>query len=240
MNIQQLFQSIQNEKDAFVDFYLTYDNSISDRNVIEKLFDDICSYQDVIENKDCIIFSIPQYPRYDTVDNMHSFAINRVELLLFFEKIQSEFTLVSSPLETYAYDCASIKELLGYQVSEACMYAFKNIYRYLASILYEISFHGYDLENRDIAVRNILEYLNQAVADIDVDETSNYIDFRELFKDKDLLNLDLDNIILPSDSESMFEKAYANANNKFSEELLTQLYCLEATYLLENGNGIND
>ena len=139
MIIQELFKTIENNIDEFVDYYLTYIdiNYKGDENKIKSLVYDIINYNDIKANENNIVFFIPDYATRDCIDCFNIFVVKREDLL------DSENVVNYGNITPYSLEFTPIKEVLGYRVSQACLYIFKGLYRVLGYLLYEMTFFGY-------------------------------------------------------------------------------------------------
>ena len=145
MTVQELFKTTlitDKDKNEFCKYYLRYiDNNIKGRNKKQKLLklvNDICNCEGVKDDKESIIFFIPDYPKQDKEDCMNNFSIHKEDLF------KQENIIDSTKIIPCSYEFQSMKTTIGYQVSQACLYAFKGKFRALASILWEMTWFGYD------------------------------------------------------------------------------------------------
>ena len=232
MTVQELFQktlNTQKDREEFVKYYLRYiDNNVRGRNKKQKLLkliDDICNCKDVKENKDNIIFFIPDYPKQDKEDCVNNFVVHREDLF------QEENIIDSTKIQPYSYEFQPIKEVLGYQASQACLYAFKGKYRALGSILYEMTFFGYDMEKQEENAISELDILENSVKEIQ-EHPENLIKWDDVkieFEEKYKIKARVKPI-----HEEMFDEQYYQAENIFYNKVFDLLCQLERNYIRDN------
>lgn len=148
MTVQEFLKSIDREE--LIDSYLNYCNekiTKKSKEALNKFFDNILS-KEVIKDDSWIIFSLP------TLDSTYfdSFVVHRKDL-------------TKNKIDSYAYEFNKITETLGYSVSNACIYAYGK-YKVACSILYEMTFFGYDMEEQEKTVNKEVEDLKKQVEEI--------------------------------------------------------------------------
>lgn len=148
MTVQEFLKSIDREE--LIDSYLNYCNekiTKKSREALNKFFDNILSKK-VVADDSCIIFSLP------TLDSTYfdSFVVHRKDL-------------TKNKIDSYAYEFNKVTEVLGYSVSNACIYAYGK-YKVACSILYEMTFFGYDIEEQEKTVNKEVEDLKKQVEEI--------------------------------------------------------------------------
>lgn len=148
MTVQEFLKSIDREE--LIDSYLNYCNekiTKKSKEALNKFFDNILS-KEVVEDDSWIIFSLP------TLDSTYfdSFAVHRKDL-------------TKDKIDSYAYEFNKVTEVLGYSVSNACIYAYGK-YKVACSILYEMTFFGYDIEEQEKTVNKEVEDLKKQVEEI--------------------------------------------------------------------------
>lgn len=148
MTVQEFLKSIDREE--LVDSYLNYCNekiTKKSKEALNKFFDNILS-KEVVEDDSWIIFSLP------TLDSTYfdSFVVHRKDL-------------TKNKIDSYAYEFNKVTEVLGYSVSNACIYAYGK-YKVACSILYEMTFFGYDIEEQEKTVNKEVEDLKKQVEEI--------------------------------------------------------------------------
>lgn len=148
MTVQEFLKSIDREE--LVDSYLNYCNeriTKKSKEALNKFFDNILS-KEAVEDDSWIIFSLP------TLDSTYfdSFVVHRKDL-------------TKNKIDGYAYEFNKVTEVLGYSVSNACIYAYGK-YKVACSILYEMTFFGYDIEEQEKKVVEESEDLKKQVEEI--------------------------------------------------------------------------
>lgn len=148
MTVQEFLKSIDREE--LIDSYLNYCNekiTKKSKEALNKFFDNILS-KEVVEDDSQIIFSLP------TMNSTYfdSFVIHRKDL-------------TKNKIDSYAYEFNKVTEVLGYSVSNACIYAYGK-YKVACSILYEMTFFGYDIEEQEKTVNKEVEDLKKQVEEI--------------------------------------------------------------------------
>ena len=148
MTVQEFLKSIDREE--LIDSYFDYCNekiTKKSKEALNKFFDNILS-KEVVKDDSCIIFSLP------TLDSTYfdSFVVHRKDL-------------TKNKIDSYAYEFNKVTEVLGYSVSNACIYAYGK-YKVACSILYEMTFFGYDIEEQEKTVNKEVEDLKKQVEEI--------------------------------------------------------------------------
>lgn len=148
MTVQEFLKSIDREE--LIDSYLNYCNekiTKKSKEALNKFFDNILS-KEVVADDSQIIFSLP------TMNSTYfdSFVIHRKDL-------------TKNKIDSYAYEFNKVTEVLGYSVSNACIYAYGK-YKVACSILYEMTFFGYDIEEQERTVNKEVEDLKKQVEEI--------------------------------------------------------------------------
>ena len=227
MTVQDLFKTTliaDKDKNDFCKYYLRYiDNNIKGRNKKQKLLklvNDICSCEDIRVDKENIIFFIPDYPKQDTEDCINNFLIHKEDLF------KQENIIDPNEIIPYSYEFQPMKTILGYQVSQACLYAFKGKFRALASILWEMTWFGYDMEAQQQKAEEELETLNTAVNNIEY-HPENLIMWED-FKIDDKYKIKPK--VKPA-HEEFFDNEYQINENIFYNKLTDKLYQLERSYI---------
>ena len=164
MTVQDLFKTTlitDKDKNDFCKYYLRYiDNNIKGRNKKQKLLklvNDICNCENIEVNEENIIFFIPDYPNIDKDDCLNNFLIHKEDLF------KQENIIDPTKIEPYSYEFQPMKNILGYQISQACLYAFKGKFRALASILWEMTWFGYDMEAQQQKAEEELEICRKII-----------------------------------------------------------------------------
>lgn len=148
MTVQEFLKSIDREE--LIDSYLNYCNekiTKKSKEALNKFFDNILS-KEVVKDDSQIIFSLP------TLDSTYfdSFVVHRKDL-------------TKNKIDGYAYEFNKVTEVLGYSVSNACIYAYGK-YKVACSILYEMTFFGYDIEEQEKTVNKEVADLKKQVEEI--------------------------------------------------------------------------
>lgn len=169
MTVQEFLKSIDREE--LVDSYLNYCNekiTKKSKEALNKFFDNILS-KEAVEDDSWIIFSLP------TLDSTYfdSFAVHRKDL-------------TKSKVDGYAYEFNKVTEVLGYSVSNACIYAYGR-YKVACSILYEMTFFGYNIEEQEKTVNKEVEDLKKQLKAISSGKArlENFDNFLARFDYKD-------------------------------------------------------
>lgn len=227
MTVQELFKqtlNTQKNREDFCKYYLRYiDNNIAGRNKKQKLLklvDDICNCEDIKVDEENIIFFIPDYPKQDKDDCMNNFLIHKEDLF------KQENIIDPNKIEPYSYEFQPMKSILGYQVSQACLYAFKGKFRALASILWEMTWFGYDMETQQQKAEEELEILNNAVEEVE-NHPENLIKWEDIKIDE---KYKIKSRVKPA-HEEFFDGEYQRAENIFYNKLTDLLYQLERQYI---------
>lgn len=148
MTVQEFLKSIDREE--LLESYFDYCNekiTKKSKEALNKFFDNILS-KEVVKDDSCIIFSLP------TMNSTYfdSFVVHRKDL-------------TKNKIDSYAYEFNKVTEVLGYSVSNACIYAYGK-YKVACSILYEMTFFGYDIEEQEKTVNKEVEDLKKQVEEI--------------------------------------------------------------------------
>ena len=148
MTVQEFLKSIDREE--LLESYFDYCNekiTKKSKEALNKFFDNILS-KEVVADDSWIIFSLP------TLDSTYfdSFVVHRKDL-------------TKNKIDSYAYEFNKVTEVLGYSVSNACIYAYGK-YKVACSILYEMTFFGYDIEEQEKTVNKEVEDLKKQVEEI--------------------------------------------------------------------------
>ena len=229
MIVQELFQKIlntQKSKEEFVKYYLRYiDNNIKGTNKKQKLLklvDDICNYTDVKEDKNLILFFIPDYPKQDKEDCVNTFLVHKDELF------KEENIIDSTKIMPYAYEFQLMRDILGYKVSDACLHAFKGKYRALGSILYEMTFFGYSMEAQEQSALDEMESIDSSLKEIEEhpEQLIKWDDVKVEFEEKYKIKARVKPI-----HEEMFDEQYYQAENIFYNKVFDLLCQLERDYI---------
>lgn len=232
MTVQDLFKTTlitDKDKNDFCKYYLRYiDNNIKGRNKKQKLLklvNDICNCENIKVDEENIIFFIPDYPNIDKDDCLNNFLIQKEDLF------KQENIIDPTSIEPYSYEFQPMKTILGYQVSQACLYAFKGKFRALASILWEMTWFGYDMEAQQQRAEEELEILNNAVEEVE-NHPENLIKWEDIkfeFEEK----YKIKSKIKPT-HEEFFDNEYQIAENIFYNKVFELLCQLERRFSKDN------
>ena len=148
MTVQEFLKSI--DRDELLESYFDYCNekiTKKSKEALNKFFDNILS-KEVVKDDSQIIFSLP------TMNSTYfdSFVVHRKDL-------------IKNNIDGYAYEFNKVTEVLGYSVSNACIYAYGK-YKVACSILYEMTFFGYNIEEQEKTVNKEKEDLKKQVEEI--------------------------------------------------------------------------
>lgn len=179
-------------------------NEFEVRNAFEK----ILSLEPIIDNNH-IVFSIPELG----TQCLDSFLIQKEEL----------FDPNIDRIEHYGYEFCSMKEILGYQISKACRRYIDDDLMYACSILFEMTFFGYDPDSQEEETTELKEDLDQQIEDIEND-TAELIDAEEVFRDFDF---PIDN---KTQKEIEFEDKMRSLWGNYYNDMIEELYRLERYY----------
>lgn len=169
MTVQEFLKSIDREE--LIDSYLNYCNekiTKKSKEALNEFFDNILS-KEAVEDDSCIIFSLP------TLDSTYfdSFVVHRKDL-------------TKNKIDGYAYEFNKVTETLGYSVSNACIHAYGR-YKVACSILYEMTFFGYNIEEQEKTVNKEVEDLKKQLKAISSGKArlENFDNFLARFDYKD-------------------------------------------------------
>lgn len=149
MTVQEFLKSI--DRDELVKSYLDYCNekiTKKSKEALNKFFDNLLS-KEVVANDSQVIFSLP------TMDSTYfdSFIVHRRDL-------------TKNKIECYAYEFDKMTDILGYSVSNACIYTYGK-YKVACSILYEMTFFGYEVEEQEKTVNKEREELRKQIEEVE-------------------------------------------------------------------------
>ena len=137
--------------------------------------------------------------------------------------VHKEDLLSSEEPEHYAYELSPMLEILGYDVSSACKYALKDDYRLAASILYEMTFFGYTIEDQEAEASEITESISKSVEEID-EGTAELLTAEEVFS-----NLGYEDT--RQSFEQLFDDDKYTLEGTYFSDMRSRLYKLEKEYL---------
>ena len=228
MIVQDLFKLIYNDREEFAKYYLHWFHpTLKRRNkkqMIMNLVEQLCNQTDLPENKNkAIIFVIPDYPKNDCSENINSFVIHKNDLFI------EDNIIDSTKIQPYAYELCTMREILNFNVSDACLYAFGGLYRYLSSILYEMTYFGYSLERQEEEVKETSNNIDEQVENIK-NGIAKTISWDELKESLDR-NYKIPEIPKKPIYEENFDNEFGVADNIFSNKLFDLLCSLERNYI---------
>lgn len=204
MTVQEFLKSI--DKDELVESYLDYCNekiTKKSKEALNKFFDNILS-KEVVADDSQVIFSMP------TIDStfFDSFIVPRREIS-------------KKKFNGYAYEFTEISEILGYSVSNACIYAYGK-YKVACSILYEMTFFGYEVEEQEKAVNKEREELSKQIEEVE-SGTANLEDVNTFFERVGYKDT-------RTDLQKEFDIKKIKAEHKYYKNLKKLLCKLELSY----------
>ena len=204
MTVQEFLKSIDREE--LLESYFDYCNekvTKKSKEALNKFFDNILS-KEVVKDDSQIIFSLP------TMNSTYfdSFVVRRKDL-------------TKNNIDGYAYEFNKITETLGYSVSNACIYAYGK-YKVACSILYEMTFFGYNIEEQEKTVNKEREDLKKQLKEISSGKArlENFDNFLARFDYKDDR----------TDLQKEFDIKKIKAEHKYYKNLKKLLCKLELSY----------
>jgi len=208
MTVQEYFRSLDKEK--FIKeyiYYCDYPKSTTKKNLIRNLLSKLNDLE-VVQDPSKIIFSIP-VPNSESL-LLDSFSIDREDL----DK--------DDRIEKYAYEMTPMQEILGYQISQACSY-FLGKYKFACSILYEMAFFGYDLDNQEKEVIHFSNRLKEQIEEIKSGE-AKLTPVENLFKHFGVEDT-------RSKAEQLFDSEKFRIEGTYCQNITKALINLEKEYL---------
>lgn len=206
MIVQEYFKSL--DKEEFIKEYINYcgyPKSTAKKNVIRNLLSKLNDLE-VIADFSKIIFSVP-VPDSTILD---SFCVNREDLYK------------EDRVEHYAYDMTPMQEILGYQISKSCIYLLGE-YKFACSILYEMTFFGYDLDRQEKEVTQLSNGLKEQVEEIK-SGNAKLTPVENLFKHFGFEDT-------RSEAEKLFDSEKFTIEGIYNKNITEALYKLEKEYL---------
>ena len=206
MIVQEYFKSL--DKEEFIKEYInycSYPKSTTKKNIIRNLLSKLDDLE-VIADFSKIIFSVP-VPDSTTLD---SFCVNREDLYK------------EDRVEHYAYDMTPMQEILGYQISKSCAYLLGE-YKFACSILYEMTFFGYDLDRQEKEVTQLSNGLKEQVEEIK-SGNAKLTPVENLFKHFGFEDT-------RSEAEKLFDSEKFTIEGIYNKNITEALYKLEKEYL---------
>ena len=227
MTVRELFKSL--DRDDFIKYYCLYELSCSSdkyemtdssKQVICDLFDKLCGAEPIVDEEclDGIIFCTP----WIGSNSLNSFLVHEYDLL---NPQDDGF------VEHYGYEFTSMLKILNYKVSDACLLYFNDRRQIAASILYEMTFFGWTIEDQEDESSELLDGLNKQVKEIQNYEENGgdcpYVSASEV--------LDHFNCLFnKTEFEELSEQKFSTIEGQFGIDLRDTLYDLERHYISLN------
>lgn len=208
MTVQEYFRSLDREK--FIKeylYYCDYPKSTAKKNTIRDLLSKLDGLEIVVDPSK-IIFSVPVPDSESHL--LDSFSIDREDLYK------------DGRVEIYAYEMTPMREILGYQISQACSY-FLGKYKFACSILYEMTFFGYNLDNQEKEVIHFSNGIKEQIEEIKSGE-AKLVPVEDLFKHFGFEDT-------RSEAERLFDSEKFTIEGNYSKKITEALYKLEKEYL---------
>ena len=208
MTVQEYFRSLDREE--FIKeyiYYCSYPKSAAKKNLIRNLLSKL-DILEVAADSSKIIFSVPVPDSESHL--LDSFSIDREDL----DK--------DGRVEQYAYEMTPMQEILGYQISQACSY-FLGKYKFACSILYELTFFGYDLDNQKREVTHFSNELKEQVEEIKSDPTK-LVPVDDVFEHFGFTDT-------RSKAEQLFDSEKFRVEGTYCQKIAEALYKLEKSYI---------
>jgi hypothetical protein len=223
MTVQELFKSL--DREDFIKYYCQYEDVLAGKyevtekgkKIVTDLFNQLLTVDPVPakENKNWIIFSIPEA---GTI-SLSSFTVEREELLNPGE---------DGYVEHYGYEFDPMREILSYEVSKACLQYFNDPRQVAASILYEMTFFGYSVDNQEEEATQLLDSLNEQADEIT--EALENGDESKLSSFEDVVD-HIGWVDTRTEEDKAFEHDISTIEGEFYIKLRDRLYDLERAYL---------
>lgn len=175
---------------------------------VKRAFEKILSLEPIID-ENCIIFSIPELG----TQCLDSFLIYKDEL----------FNDELDRIEHYGYEFCSMREILGYQISDACKFQLNDDLQYACSIIFEMTFFGYDPEEQEEEINDAKDDIDDSIEDIQENGTENYTSFNDILNSFDLTDK-------RSQKEIQFEDRMRSFWCDYYNNMMEELYQLERYY----------
>ena len=225
MTVQELFKSL--DKEDFIKYYCQYEDVLAGKyevtekgkRVVTDLFEQLLTAEPLpdADNISWIIFSIPDV---GTI-SLNSFSVKANDLLNPGE---------NGYVEHYGYEFDSMRKVLAYKVSDACLKYLSDPRQFAASILYEMTFFGYTIDDQEEDATNLLNSLNEQVDEIsealDNGDDSALSSFEEV-----ATSVGWNWVDNRTEEDKVFEKDVSNLEGEFYIKLRDRLYDLERVYL---------
>lgn len=164
---------------------------------------------DPIENLDYIIFSVP-HPNSQGLD---SFLIKKEEL----------FNTELDRIEHYGYEFDSMREILGFGVSDACKFYLNDDLLFACSIIFEMTFFGYNPDDQEKETSKNIDELNNQIEEIECGE-ANFTTLSDEFWES------VGYVDKRDEKERVFEDKVRSVEGNYIKDILDELYDLERYY----------
>lgn len=168
---------------------------------------------DPVENLDYIIFSVP-HPNSQGLD---SFLINKEEL----------FNTELDRIEHYGYEFDSMREILGFEVSDACKFYLNDDLLFACSIIFEMTFFGYNPDDQEKETSKNIDELNNQIEEIESGE-ANFTTLNDEFWES------VGYVDKRDEKEILFEDKVRSIEGNYIKDILDELYDLERYYQNKN------
>lgn len=223
MIVKEFLQSLS--LDDLVKAYCLYENDIcnyhgtgdrkfhEDADAVKKAFEKILSLEPIID-ENSIVFSIPELG----TQSLDSFIVKKEEL----------FDTELERIEHYGYEFDSMREILGYQISKACRFQINDDLLYACSILFELTFFGYDPDYQEHETSKNIDELNEQIEEIK-NGTAELITSDELFEQISE-KYDIDLTDKRCQKEIQFDEKMRSFWCSYYNDLIEELYDLERYY----------
>lgn len=220
MTVQELFKSL--DKNDFIKYYCQYEQILankysttdSGRLIIEELFDKLISSEPIENKDDCIVFCIPELGSI----SYSSYHVYKKDLL---EPAESGY------VEHYGLDFVPMLETLGYKVSDACLFYLADPRQIAASILYEMTYFGYTIEDQKDESSTLLDSLTIQVEEIQKAEDkgeSIVAPIEEVFERVGWVDT-------RTNSEKLYQEKFSTIEGTCGIDLRDLLYEMERDYI---------
>ena len=206
MTVQEYFRSL--DKEQFIEDYLEYaryPKSPTKKQTLRDLLNQLDSL-DIEKNSDAVIFSIPSPSGYK-LDSYY---------------IKKESLFKRGRVETYAYEHLSMTEVLGFNISKACDYFFIDN-QYACSILFEMTWHGYEIEEQQKEAKNFMDDIQKQIEEIK-SGAAQLISSDEMFEHLGFKDT-------RSEAEQLFDSENIHLEMNYNQKIAKALYKLERSYM---------
>lgn len=223
MTVQELFKSL--DKEDFIKYYCQYEDVLAGKyevtekgkKVVTELFDQLLTVEPIPakEGKNWIVFFTPWVGSIA----LNSFLVEKNDLLN-----PSE----SGYVEHYGYEFDPMREILSYEVSNACLKYFDNPRQLAAAILYEMTFFGYSIDGQENEAAELLSGLHKQVEEVtEAVENGDDSKFSSWEDVKDTLGW----VDTRTEEDKAFEQDMSTIEGEFCNKLRDRLYDFERAYL---------